>query len=79
MLLGLANEAIRKRERRQASSAMEPRMVMAAMTALVYGWYGAQDSLLQITSWKTINRPTVQSHIADMCVYMRRLVLLSGG
>ncbi len=38
----------RERPRPQPPGAMDPRIVMAAMTALAYGWVGAQDWLMQI-------------------------------
>jgi AcrR family transcriptional regulator len=75
MLLGLANDTVRKgRPRPQAPGAMDPKIVMAAMTALAYGWVGAQDWLVKIFQLEGEDPKELQSHIEDICLYVADLV-----
>ena len=76
MLLGLANESVAQgRPRPQPSGAMDPRIVMAAMTALAYGWVGAQDWLVKIFDLEGEDPAELQRQIADICLYVAELIL----
>ena len=49
----LANESVEEgAPRPPAPGTMDPRIVMAAMVALAYGWVGAQDWLVGSSSWR---------------------------
>ena len=76
MLLDLANESADKGTTRPpAPGAMDPRIVMAAMVALAYGWVGAQDWLVKIFRLEDEDPAEVQRQIADICLYVVDLVL----
>jgi AcrR family transcriptional regulator len=76
MLLRLANESVAQgRPRPQPSRAMDPRIVMAAMTALAYGWVGGQDWLVKIFDLEGEDPAELQRQIADIGLYVTDLIL----
>jgi AcrR family transcriptional regulator len=76
MLLGLADESVaRQRLRPQPSGAMDSRIVMAAMTALAYGWVGTQDWLVKIFDLEGEDPAELQRQIADIGLYVTDLIL----
>jgi AcrR family transcriptional regulator len=75
MLLELANESAKGGRRRPpAPGTMDPRIVMAAMVALAYGWAGGQDWLTKIFQLEEEDQVEIQRQIEDICLYVADLV-----
>jgi TetR/AcrR family transcriptional regulator, repressor for neighboring sulfatase len=80
MLLGVARESVARGSiRPQAPDAMDPRIVMAAMVALAYGWVGAQDWLIKMFELEDEDKGELHRQIGDICLHVADLVFPPAG
>jgi AcrR family transcriptional regulator len=74
-LLGLARESARAGSPRPpAPGATDPRIVMASMVALAYGWVGAQDWLTNVFELEGEDSEELKRQIGEVCLYVADLV-----
>ena len=64
----------REHPRPPAPGAMDPRIAMAAMVALAYGWVGAQDWLSQIFQLEDEDLSEIEAQIGSICLHVADLV-----
>ena len=76
MLLDLARKAIGKGTRRPpAAGPLDPRFVLAATTALIYGWVAMEDWLVQIYDLMDEDSADLRTRLVEIAVQVAGLAL----
>lgn len=74
MYLGLARDSLEKgRSRAVDPPAMDPEIVLAAVTALAYGWVAAEDALKKLYGVSD-DKTRVREQIVEICVHLTELI-----